>query len=169
MKYFAQFLPVDGKVEIGDYFIDTGVMSNGTLIGKRANKEGVYDYQKVKLFLCSRDVQIGDKNIYTGFKGVFEENDTEIVKEIKYQHQLEFIRSNAVNGSGVFKVVGQISPYATWVKAWDEFDEEDIEYNHKERFFGTGKSIWMKISKEAFNISKLQKRIRIKGLCGHFH
>lgn len=65
--------------------------------------------KKVNLFLCSRDIKHGDK--YHDYAGspVFthDEDDPMLDKDC-------------------FKIIGEISPNATWVKEGDEFDEEDI-------------------------------------------
>lgn len=155
MKYFTKYLPVEGKVEMGDYFIDTGVMSNGTLIGKRANKEGVYDYQKVKLFLCSMDIQVGDTCILPDWpkqKKVTDSDDA-----IYFSKQ------------GGYKVIGEISPEAlSFVKEGQEFDEREIEFIAQ----GAG-TIYYKLNPKEFEDkfvgAYLTYYIKVKGPCGHFH
>lgn len=113
MKYFAKYLPVEGEVNIGDNFIDTGVMN---LIGKRANKHGDYSgYQKVKLFLCSRDIQVGD-TVKALLVDKFGYKDYLITDKDSAELSIEM---------GDFKVIGEISPEATWVKEGDEFDRTE--------------------------------------------
>lgn len=143
--YFSKFLPVDGEVKLGDHFIDTGVMN---LIGKRANKEGDYSgYQKVKLFLCSRNIQIGDKvkttvvlnsnkawsnDTYANFRGKFQ-------KVVGSDYEFIVTGTTNINGGGFttedniiickynsFKVIGEISTDATWVKEGDKFSEDQV-------------------------------------------
>lgn len=116
-KYFAHYLPVEGKVEAGDYCIDN-LTKEVFKMGKGINTmpKNLQDKlrenaTKVKLFLCSRDIQVGDKCI--ALDGLYivpqSESDLAISKE-----------------EGHFKVIGEISPDATWVKEGDEFDEDEI-------------------------------------------
>ncbi len=65
--------------------------------------------------LCSRDIQVGDEIYNNGGKLEFPVQ-SEREKEV-------FTR----NGS-FFKVIGEISPNAIWVKEGDEFEESEIGY-----------------------------------------
>src|SRR5688572_13257454 len=68
---------------------------------------------KVKLFLCSKDIQIGDtvKSLLADKSGYIDNHMNTTPEELK-QSILD----------GDFKVIGEISPEATWVKEGDEFD-----------------------------------------------
>jgi len=127
--YFAKYLPVEGKVEMGDKFIDTGVMD---MIGTRANKKGEYNFQKVKLFLCSRDIQVGD-TIYNKFNdvGIVSEFNTKTTFWLKGESIIGIARHSTGNW---YKIIGEISPYAIWVKEGDEFDEDQIEISRRLKF-----------------------------------
>jgi hypothetical protein len=86
-KYFAKYLPVEGEIK------------------------------KVKLFLCSRNIEVGDKYYYNGTETDI--CDSEIrLEQIKEQEEK--------HGQKRFKVIGEISPEAIWVKEEDGFDEDDI-------------------------------------------
>lgn len=141
--YFAKYLPGEGEIKVGDkirsesfghppvtvtkisedgsiYWTDELDLADpmGSYYGVRKEKA-----QKVgKLFLCSRDIQVGDTVHY------------------KYDHSLKWtvdkvfdttFRSGSMESplNVVYKVIGEISPEAVWIKEGDEFDEEDIYYN----------------------------------------
>lgn len=69
--------------------------------------------------------------------------------------------------SQLFKVIGPISPEATWVKEGDEFDKTQLlvlEWG--------GSSIRKHINMIDFSTLKMgttYPKIFVKGLCGHFH
>lgn len=78
-KYFAKYLPVDGEIKKGDEYINSEIKVGEPTYGKiyiglplviEMGHKGVgykdKDYfrkymRKVKLFLCSRDIQVGDE------------------------------------------------------------------------------------------------------------
>jgi hypothetical protein len=92
--YFAKYIPVEET---------------------RTNEEGVYDFQKVKLFLCSTDLTIGDE--ICDSKG-----NKKIVESQGYIDKLHML----LYSQEVGKVIGEISPGAKWVKEGDEFKKEDL-------------------------------------------
>ena len=116
-----------------------------------------------KLMLISTDIQVGDKvrsfnypeqeerevlNLRTSKKLVGAKDHSEIyhLADIQYPNE---VNTSAV--TGFFKVIGEISPDATWVKEGDEFDESDIDHGG-----------W--VDEDLKTIL-----IKIKGPCGHFH
>lgn len=141
-NYFTKYLPVEGEIKAGDKHI---CLDNGLVCDTRADM--VYfvnneNHKKVKLFLCSRDIQVGD-----------------IVKTRYYEGLKDFhcgnegARQAAIN-NGSFKIIGEISPDALrYVKEGDEFDEG--EWKDEEDKF------------DRKNYNDLYKLI--KGPCGHFH
>jgi len=140
-KYFAKYLPVEGEIKDDDmsqYNNITGIHS-----GWAEHCKGLA--RRVKLFLCSRDIEPGDK-VYSDFDNGY----LGIAKK----------KSEGFN----FKMIGEISPEATWVKEGDEFDEEDV------------KEIWWhpKGNCETFpprnpNQTHKIKRFLILGPCKCFH
>lgn len=143
--YFTKYLPVEGEIKPDDDFkhsIKDGIHTNTDITSINHP-----DYQKVKLFLCSRDIKVGDKQIHLP--------SGEIISTIHDEIDLELctVGFKSIGLQPVFKVIGEISPDTTWVKEGDEFDEDEIrnakglaamgaiEYNYWE----------------------------IKGPCGHFH
>lgn len=74
-------------------------------------------YQKVKLFLCSRDIKVGD--MVSHVIGAI----TYILKVGSYSDMI------ALQGLNAFKVIGEISTDAlAYVKEGDEFDDENCEW-----------------------------------------
>ncbi len=101
-------------------------------------------FRKLKLFLCSTDVQIGNELYYPNGMGPEIMDDTEKHKAWIEQH-------------GLFKIIGEISREATWVKEGDEFDKEELALN----------GIWQNwCSKTPLSGKNI---VFIKGPCGHFH
>ena len=119
-KYFTKYLPVEGEIKEGDKYscphkghgIDLG---NGiphkpkTIICTYPHSGYTCkDCYKIKFFLCSRDIEPGDQ-VYSDFDNGY----LGIAKK----------KSEGFN----FKMIGEISPEATWVKEGDEFDEGEIK------------------------------------------
>ena len=158
-QYFAKYLPVEGEIKMGDKFFEEGLG-----IGTRRNKEGLYDFQKVKLFLCSRDIQVGDE--VQLYKSGFELGDK---VKITSESNLEIAKM----GMG-FKVIGEISSEATWVKEGDEFDETELGVCPKEGFLVIHEFTKKTTSGKDWTVHKpaLEKgifHIVIKGPCGYYH
>jgi len=169
-QYFAKYLPVEGEIKEGDKILWNGKITTAI--------DTVYSNltKKVKLFLCSRSIQVGDEvyptkymfeagSIVGGFK---EDSNTIFYFKGKDPKILKNLHSTGNWG----KVIGEISKEAIWVKEGDEFDEEEIEWICDS---GDGQhiSIWSlrqiaKNDEEKFEFPK-GGCYAIKGLCGHFH
>lgn len=118
-KYFAKYLPVEGKIKEGDLCI--GEDEGGLRIHecKKISYCEKIGCKKVKLFLCSRDIQVGDEY---------------------YNEQFEFTKypnksiadssTEMVGENGSYKVIGEISPDAVWVKEGDKFDEDEVKESY---------------------------------------
>lgn len=119
--YFTKYLPVEGEIKEG-----SKVKHNGNIV-TALKKEGEGDTWKtngfpiygsnlglVKLFLCSRDIQIGDKveisDSLSKYWDLESENDVRIAKD-----------------KGFYKVIGEVSPEATWITEGMEFDRNDFQ------------------------------------------
>jgi len=145
MKYFAKYLPVEGEIKKEDRQIDSkGNISVFTSVSMNILGE---TYKKVKLFFCSRDTQVGDKDVH------WDEATTDIVDKLDVKLGKE---------AGAFKVIGEISPEATWVKEGDEFNENEIQRYAK---LEHGIAPWIK-DREKVGYECI---VQIKGPCGHFH
>jgi hypothetical protein len=118
--YFVKHLPVEGEVKHGDLFFFTkeqgerqpdiaGKVGKANFDGYAVDKYYYLDNKKAKLFLCSRDIQVGDK--------VLDEEFCEWT----------VVESDLKNPDVLTKVMGEISSEAKWVKEGDEFDESQIQ------------------------------------------
>lgn len=200
MKLFAKYRPVEGEIKKGDNFWIKNVKGKNSLFEKvephpewkileedglhlSAKKVGtelvmtvaITECTKVKLFLCSRDIQVGDKVLDKNGK---EWETAELQKDF-------FDNKKQALESGLYKVIGEISPEATWVKEGDEFDEEDVQIKYhtiheclcqkslgyedeacSHYSGGTNKYVDGCYRKEKLSTSY---EIKVKGQCGHFH
>lgn len=114
---------------------------------------------KLKLFLCSRDIQVGDRvETIRDTKGIVALiNDKGVfVKIDDFDYSSYVDKHHHYKKESVYKVIGEISPEATWVTEGMEFEEDEIFrcFVHE-------------------NVSKLsdpmKREVQIKGPCGHFH
>jgi hypothetical protein len=127
--YFTKYLPIGGEIREGDKAIDKNIHHPNNIVtlsfdkyGNASDGRGVYSsdglkkLKKVKLFLCSRDIQVGDEvQLYKeGFK-----LGEKVV--IKTKDNL-----NLAKMAMGFRVIGEISPEAKWVKEGDEFDKDEV-------------------------------------------
>jgi hypothetical protein len=152
--YFAKYLPVEGEIkeferahlteeiEIENPKIGTDVVTTSDHLSFLfKDKQGYHfcvkkhhgtgasgitlqigEFKKVKLFLCSRNLQVGDKVRIT-----FSDKEWEVVDIVgawRLKNGEEIIGTTP---SETFKVIGEISPNALWVKEGDEFDENQLE------------------------------------------
>jgi hypothetical protein len=161
LPYFAKYLPVKGEIKEGEIcFVDDGQGNTGYLPFKKVyTTQGEPFPKKVKLFLCSRDIQVGDKCV--GFTG---------------GEWFDVTVSDPTKLIDTYKVIGEISPEATWVKEGDEFDEDEW----RERYWDTEVNRFLNwkvetVDDENTNIVNalkegiLKKLVELKGPCGHFH
>jgi hypothetical protein len=152
MKYFAKWLAVEGEIKEGDFWIakDGSYHTGATKsVLRHANLSGC---KKVKLFLCSRDIQVGDIAMEEG-------------RFIPFEYT--FMMDNCIPLSPkLFKVIGEISPDAR-VKEGDEFDKTQLSIS-------TRKGIMLDMPFEQPTVYQphLDKgifQIKIKCPWGHFH
>lgn len=151
---FAKYLPVEGELEDFDIVllpIHGLYQINGEQDLFKARR---LKAPKVKLFLCSRDIQVGDKfrhylidpkkscelrkPVHDFNKLAKEEDICAKVEDGKvwWSRDSPYVTQRvnyATAIEGTFKVIGEISPNAIWVKEGDEFDESEVQYLKKER------------------------------------
>lgn len=172
MKYFAKWLPVDGEIRSGDHFWDiypNGYKDLSLLAGgdnSPLKQPPGRNYQKVQLFLCSRDIHEGDRMEchveigeppHTIARGIcvryISENHTYTFKD----DRPEYGNSN-VGASYCYKVIGPISPNATWVVEGMELTDDDIEKGGGHILFWDGNimSHWSKQKDDVFKYIKLK-------------
>lgn len=183
-KYFSQFLPVEGEIKKNDYLIDPtlptlGIMqaitdNEGKLIKNRGGS-------KVILFVCSKDIQVGDKI------------DGEI--SVRF-HSPKLVVADGETGPkegnwgnisifrDPYKIIGEVSPEATWVKNGDVFDEIKYYCINIDAFGEWDSYIFSEEEFKKRDMKPLPKDasifgnsprgmwfryIKVKGPCGHFH
>lgn len=210
--YFAKYLPVEGEIKEGDPFLFNGKLMFNTKAkfirredqGKE-NPEVQYDLiskyhkgQKATLFLCSRDIQVGDRiltkdgtyckncNGYTYLRGDSIHSDSDI----------DCMECYGKYDPNPPKVIGEISPEAIWVIRGMEFDEDEVrqkselyswnkEYNTQasfKRYFEKylikkathfeyiGETDYLDESGTInLNFKVFLRQYEIKGPCSHFH
>lgn len=137
-KYFAKYLPIEGEIKegiivimragdrdhVGDRYIVKDIQPDGKCemhCGMElhyANIDDIgkdKDYYQVKLFLCSRDIQVGDDIQYPN--GVKIQKNTMDKKDIDIMKLLP---------NGPFKVIGEI--LTPGIIENQEFTEKEIEF-----------------------------------------
>lgn len=172
-KYYAKYRPVSGRInDVGDNVMFkinnewTEPCDFDSFLGS-----GIQEVAGGVLYLCSKDIQVGDKVIHNN-----------PINQVKYGSELtikEILPSGcySVEEGGVYvneeliKYVYEISPKSIWIKQGDEFDEEDIEIS---KYPMCPKCC--AISNDGFcpheiecEIDKKRTLVFIKGPCGHFH
>lgn len=136
-KYFAKYLPVEGETRKGDHWDSVNGEIPGTL--------------HTRPYVCTRDIQMG-----------------EIVVDWKHPEPVEHEAAEGwfLPENDCIKVLGEISPEASWVKESDEFDESEIE-------LWTGFGHYRKIEKSNpdyyLHAKEKGSHFKILGPCNHFH
>ena len=133
-KYFAKYFPIEGEINENNNTIINNETGRVYLLyaPKSITSIALEQGDKVaKLFLCSRDTPENWNNPHVDYWDGIKEEDR-------------------------YRVIGEISPDATWVKEGDEFDEEEIVVSRKPM-------------KKYIENNPYCKIVNIKGPCGHFH
>ncbi len=152
MKYFTKYLECGGSLEVGDitFWEDEGYYHGKFLRVTESFKihANASQWKKYKLFLCSREEYYGEPPIGTYI-------DTEIL-----DRSSEHIIAT--------RVIGEISPDATWVKPGDEFDESELCLLPTDMH---GKVVYIPREPKPITGAELSQFtvIGVKGPCGHFH
>jgi len=120
--YFAKYLPVEENLEKGNSYIRKSSPWNIYHNFKYSLQIlDMQELQKVKLFLCSKDIKVGDRTnngIIEKIEGNFSEEIWCIKDGIGKYHIKE----------STFKIIGEVSPEAVWVKEEMKFNDEDIAW-----------------------------------------
>ena len=132
-KYFAKWLSTEGEIPKGavTFFKEDnsrGLTSTKGLpdwVVEKANQKG---WKAAKMFLCSRDIQVGDKL----------EMSNGSTFHIKYKTGIQHGLSAAqilVDAGKAWKVIGEISPAAVpYIQEGQEFDEKEIAIKYHEKY-----------------------------------
>ena len=160
--YFTKYLPIEGEIKEGDYYVTA---PDYQIVRKCEDRSwGTFEMcKKVKLFLCSRDIQVGDKvRMETGEELICYEKYGTLYTKGEYELEVFPDRD--------FKVIGEISPDAlSYVKEGDEFEESEFRLFAKHRSF-KDMDYWITDWEELSSLKeKYTVIVEIKGPCGHFH
>lgn len=172
MKYFAKYLPVEGEIKGWCRYKPTGEIfyqqfGNNAMYDKPNGKlqtitSSLIAYEKVKLFLCSRDIDFNEECHVDVIDGRQTDDSFKLGYPIKH-----FFGVNALPWEGAYKVIGEISPDAGWVKEGDEFEEDNLKFRVSDHPPFKG---WLERTVQQFVSERwCTKRAVIKGPCGHFH
>lgn len=145
--YFVEYLRSEGEFEGG-----MGISLDGSIQYCHISEHHGVDWyidegvKPIKLFLCSRNIQAGDKFTHKTNAAKTEQIclTVDAINNIIQDREHNFYMLSFCH-----KVIGEISQEATWVKEGDEFDE----YKEEITLFKGGS----------------KKLIQVKGPCGHFH
>jgi len=162
--YFTKYLPVEGEIKEGDYAYDDSILSTSDKkivkilkVDRRIkdhrsaqsetgtySNAGLAKLKLVKLFLCSRDIRVGDI-VRRSTLPIIEYKVTELYdEETVFIESAKDILRTFGDPKSLFKVIGEISPESLgWVKEGMEFDEGEVKKekvskrSHVEQYFDT--------------------------------
>jgi hypothetical protein len=153
--YFAKWLPVEGEIKEGDYFLNDNkpsihqFLSSKEKLGTYKIIQGyegeagkIYQYhivqhlgginKKIRLFLCSRGpegLKAGD-TVFSMERPKETPLSTWIIDDKQiFLGQL----SGTIYATG--RLIGEISKEALWVKEGDEFTENEVQFHYNHRKF----------------------------------
>jgi hypothetical protein len=159
--YFTKYLPIEGEIKEGDKYFAYGHIQTCTTTAKDLLVGLNKNYKLHKLFLCSRDIQVGDK--FT--RGDIAETALDIVEgDIQFKDTKNLMQCGTDflfywPVKECFKVIGEISPDAlSYVKEGDEFDEDEVQWCYRE-------SVGLSASNDKEDVAY---RIQCPN-CKHFH
>ncbi len=166
-QYFVKLIQAEGDIKVGDY-VKEGLSPSFHRVMEHSDIAFINSknspFQKFKAFICSRDIQVGDKiYVYYDSKSHRWNNGFYFVTSVKdrieaYKEGTPKDNISSIHKDNPIKIVGEISPDAIWVKEGDEFNEDELEKT--DEFSGLYHSV--------YKGERLQ-RYKIKGPCGHFH
>lgn len=177
-KYFAKYLPVPGEIGSGDMFQFPGMSikeclgTDDGLVWYESAYPDVSESASCDPGDCQRMVMhlMGAVGIQAGDKVLdrYGYPDKRSPKEEKWWTVGVMDIGNPCNLKECYKVIGLISPEATWVKEGDEFEEEETVFyllstDLKEQEMSY-KQIQAFVGRSHKNVG-----IKLKGPCGHFH
>jgi hypothetical protein len=163
-KYFAKYIPVDKPYKDGDliqreWYPPTRGFERVITIYKTGMQS--LSEKKVELFLCSLDIQPGDTfidNVGRVWKDA-EECDVKVAIEL----------NETKSDYGIcYKIIGQISKDAIWVKEGDEFNEDEVSRHHI-CYDSPGNIGYCFHCRRSKGCDSEDYDYVIKGPCGHWH
>lgn len=163
MKYFAKYLPEEGEIREGDLFINplTDIVKSAS----KSDLEGIINCnntgcRKVKMHLCSRDIEVGDE-IWTGLG-----KNKLVIEDGSEGREGGFWTHKSAVTKYDFKDIGEVSPEARWVVEGDEFTEYDLRRMAIiSGSFPMVRLPWIE-GRERLGYKMI---IELRGPCDHFH
>jgi hypothetical protein len=179
MKYFAIYLPVEGEIEKGDiipYMVNILTYAKFLWWGVEDTKykwciienDGGYQYQyaapkdikKVKLFLCTRDIQVGDRVLHIPSNKEVDVKYESVLNSIKEKNQL----------SNYVKVIGKVSEDAIWVKEGMGFEEVQVAWMEWDKRFPEDEPYYINIKEKPRKNKNYKSYVVIEcPTCKNFH
>ena len=139
MKYFASFISVDEKIKQNDWALkpDNSIVR----VNEAAAKHLANDWKKLKLYIVSNEgIKKGDKicvelyedcspNRYHAIVGI-------LTKDYIQDDPICIIDGNTIiltdkdgcDNSRIYKIIGEVSKDAIWVKEGDVFEENELKF-----------------------------------------
>lgn len=153
-SYTTKWLPVEGEIKKEDYYFFKNEPSN--ILQRTTSRDLTLlqnNLQKVKLFLISYDIKIGDLAFVPNEEEAGTVSDGEDLKYWKSKNS--------------YKMIGEISPDAlSYVKANEKYNKEDL-CSFLAAGFGSGTQKHVLPFEEKEGQNKLY--VGVLGPCGHFH
>lgn len=122
--FYTEYLPIKDEIRPRDIIRST--MTSGHPIGPN---EAVH----MRLFLCAKNIEVGD----TIWRVYFPSNlrRSKILKQradtlVKLEGYFEWFDLSKLIEIGFVKIIGEVSPLATWVQEGMEFQWEDVSPDH---------------------------------------
>lgn len=163
--FFAKYIPVEGEIKPKDFYSQSYQEGQIGQANEGDYLDGAYkDKQKVKLFLCSRNIQVGD---IIKWASPLEKSGYATSIPIPNESELRLAKSN-MQEYRYFKVIGEISLSATWIKEGDKFAEDEMQHNHI-CYDSPGNMGCCFHCSRSKGCDSEDYNYLIKGPCGHFH
>lgn len=140
MKYFVKYIPVEEIVKAGDMVLkppvnaeypDSYIEEVDDLELETISKGRLALYKKVKLYICSRDIEAGD-TIWNDAVDMKCGTAVLIKNGICYYSYLHADDNSEQEDDlpidQLYKLIAEISKAAIWVSEGDEFTDDDIQW-----------------------------------------
>ncbi len=124
--YFAEYIPVKGKIKDEEMvmFKINGKWTQPCSFDSYLGPD-IEDVAQGVLFICSRNVQINDE-IYGTREGGWDTQHKGIAIEKDKGYFFIMEGKKKTRLYDCYKIVGSVSPNATWVKRGDRFEVDDL-------------------------------------------
>jgi len=143
--YFAKYLPVEDKDSSNTWQWDNNVKNTGWELISPSDMDAIIahglnpapKFRKIRLFLCRRDIQVGDTVQHREGYNKTSEVDWEIIKQAEDKDKFTCKYDEIIKDLfkwNLFKTIGKISSEAIWIKDGDEFEEDEIKIIYTKKY-----------------------------------